>query len=61
MFQQIMYVLVYTINYITTFKVIFRLLTGSNIKKYKLDTIQFTIVILEDPVTIFVQNCIIAN
>ena len=43
------------------FKVIFRLLTGSNIKKYKLDTIQFTVFILEDPVIGFGLSCLIAK
>ena len=33
-------------------KVIFRLLTGSKIKNYKLDTIQFPLFILEDPVIV---------
>ena len=42
-------------------KVIFRLLTGSSIKKYKLDTIQFTIFILEDPVIVYGQSCLIAK
>ena len=44
-----------------TLKVIFKLKIGSNINKYKLDIIQFTIFISEDPVTVFGQNCIIAN
>ena len=30
-------------------------------KKYKLDTIYFTNFILEDPVTVFGRNCIIAD
>ena len=43
------------------FKVIFRLKTRSNIKKYKLDNIQFTIFILEDPVIVYGESCLIAN
>ena len=42
-------------------KVIFRLKTRSDIKKYKLDTIQFTIFISKDHVILCSQNCIIAN
>ena len=43
-------------------KVISRLKTRSNIKKkYKLDTIKFTIFISKDPVMVFGQNCIIAS
>ena len=34
---------------------------GQILKKYKLDTIQFTIFISEDFVIVFDQNCIIAN
>ena len=42
-------------------KVIFRVEIGSNIEKYKLDTIQFTVFILEDPVIVYGQSCPIAN
>ena len=42
-------------------KVIFRVEIGSNIEKYKLDTIQFTIFILEDPVIVYGQSCLIAE
>ena len=42
---------------IPVIKVIFRLLTGSDIKNYKLDTIQFTIFILEDPLIVYGQYC----
>ena len=42
-------------------KMIFRLKTRSNIKKYKLDTIKFTIFTSKDPVIAFGQNCLIAN
>ena len=42
-------------------KVIFGLKTRSNIKKHKLDTIQFTIFISKGPVIVCSQNCIIAN
>ena len=42
-------------------KVIFRDEIGSNIKKYKFDTIQLTNFVLEDPMIVFGQNCLIAN
>ena len=46
---------------LNSFKVIFRIKIWSNIKKYKLDTIQITIFISDDPVIVFSQNCIITN